>query len=234
MAGYITSLPAAVALTGLELLEVSQPSDSVTITATTISAAASDNSFNDSANGFVAAGFAIGDRVGVLGFTGNTANNLLVGTLTAVAAGKLTVGGTDGDVIVDDAAGESVTIFKWVSSRATAAEVAALTSAAAAPVVTESGTTYDLDAADAGSYIRFTNTGAKTVTVRDNADHALPAGGEWHIRNVGANDLTLIEDTAVTITPPAAGTLVIPTGGTVTLKQVTTDEFDLFGVTVPA
>jgi hypothetical protein len=80
-----------------------------TITASTISAAASDNSFNDSGNGFVAAGFAVGMGVTVSGFTGNTANN---GTfvVTAVAAGKITIGGTDGDVIVDDAAGESVTI----------------------------------------------------------------------------------------------------------------------------
>ena len=103
-----------------------------------------------------------------------------------------------------------------------------------APVATESGTTYDLASADEGKYIRFTNTSAKTVNVRDEVDHALPANGEWHIRNVGANDLTLDEDTAVTINPPADGTLVVPPGGTVTLKRVAEDEFDLFGVTVPA
>jgi hypothetical protein len=81
----------------------------VTITAATISAAAADNSFNDSGSGFVSAGFAVGMAVTVSGFTGNTANN---GTfiVTTAAAGKLTIGGADGDVIVDDAAGESVTI----------------------------------------------------------------------------------------------------------------------------
>jgi hypothetical protein len=57
--------------------------------------------------------------VRVQGFTGNTTNNILVGTITALTAGKMTIGGTDGDVIVDDAAGESVTISKWVSRRAT-------------------------------------------------------------------------------------------------------------------
>lgn len=81
-----------------------------TKTATTISAVASDNSYNDSGNGFVTAGFSVGDKVNVTGFTGNVANNITGGTITSVAAGKIIIGGTDGDVIVDDAAGESVTI----------------------------------------------------------------------------------------------------------------------------
>lgn len=81
-----------------------------TKTGTTISAAAADNSFNDSGNGFVAAGFEVGDEVTVSGFTGNIVNNIAKGIITAVAAGKITIGGADGDVIVDDAAGEAVTI----------------------------------------------------------------------------------------------------------------------------
>lgn len=81
-----------------------------TKTATTISAAAADNSYNDSGSGFVTAGFEVGDVVTVSGFTGDVANNITSGVITAVAAGKITIGGTDGDVIADDAAGESVTI----------------------------------------------------------------------------------------------------------------------------
>jgi len=81
-----------------------------TKTATTISAAAADNSFNDSGLGFVAAGFLVGDEVVVSGFTGDVANNLASGVVTALTAGKMTIGGADGNVIVDDAAGESVTI----------------------------------------------------------------------------------------------------------------------------
>jgi hypothetical protein len=80
------------------------------ITASTISAAAADNSFNDSGSGFIAAGFEVGDAVTVTGFTGDVANNIASGVITALTAGKMTIGGTDGDVIVDDAAGESVTI----------------------------------------------------------------------------------------------------------------------------
>jgi len=152
MTGYITSLPAATALTGAELLEVSQLSTTVTISAGTISAIASDNSYNDSGNGFVAAGFAVGNRVKVTGFTGNVANNILVGTITVLTAGKMTIGGTDGDVIVDDAAGETVIISKWVSRRTTAAEIAAVAASplpvggSAGQVLTKlSGTDGDVD-----------------------------------------------------------------------------------------
>lgn len=80
------------------------------ISAGTLSAAASDNSFNDSGSGFVTAGFKVGMHVGVRGFTGNTANNINDGVITALTASKMTIGGTDGDVIVDDAAGETVVI----------------------------------------------------------------------------------------------------------------------------
>ena len=120
----ITDLPAASTLSGEELLEVSQLSTTVRVTGTTISAQASDNSYNDSGAGFVAAGFAVGDRVRVSGFTGNVANNILVGTITALTTSKMTIGGADGDVIVDDAAGESVTIAKWTSRRVEASDLA--------------------------------------------------------------------------------------------------------------
>lgn len=124
MAGQsISQMTAAGALGGTELLEIATLSSTVTITGTTISAQASDNSFNDSGNGFVTAGFAIGDRVKVTGFTGNTANNIFSALVTGLAAGKMTIGGTDGDVIVDDAAGESVTITKWVTRRADLSDI---------------------------------------------------------------------------------------------------------------
>lgn len=112
-------------LAGTELMEMSQLSSTVKITATTISAAAADNSYNDSALGFGAAGFLVGDRVKVTGFTGNVVNNILTGVITALTNGKMTIGGTDGDVIVDDAAGESVTIQKWTTKRATVKDVGA-------------------------------------------------------------------------------------------------------------
>lgn len=228
----ITDLSAASALVGTELVEVSQLSATVTISAATLSAQASDNSYNDSGAGFVAAGFAVGNRVRVSGFTGNVANNILVGVITALTAGKMTIGGTDGDVIVDDAAGETVTISKWTSARIDVQAIADLKNLFGATITT-AGTAYNLDNADRGKYNRFTNASAKTITVRTNATHALTADAEWHFRNVGAADLTVSPAGGVTISSPAGGSLVIPAGGTATLKRVATDTFDLFGVTNP-
>jgi hypothetical protein len=80
------------------------------ITAATLSAAAVDKSLNDSANLFLKKGFLPGQVVSVRGFGGNAANNLQSKTIDEVTAGKMTFVGTGGDAIVDDAAGESVTI----------------------------------------------------------------------------------------------------------------------------
>lgn len=125
MAKKVSTLTAAGTLTGNELVMVSQLSTTVTITATTISAQASDNSYNDSGSGFVTAGFAVDDQVRVTGFTGNVANNIVSGKITLLNASKMVIGGTDGDVIVDDAAGESVTITKWDSARTTIDDILA-------------------------------------------------------------------------------------------------------------
>lgn len=80
-------------------------------TATTLSIATADDSLNDSANGFIVAGFEVGDIIILSGFTGTPANN---GTflITSVAAGKLILQNPDATaaVFVDDAAGESVTV----------------------------------------------------------------------------------------------------------------------------
>lgn len=123
----ISKFTAAVTpFTGEELLEVSQLSATVTRTATTISALASDNSYNDSATGFISAGFAVGDRVRVKGFsTSGGVNNILSAQITALTTGKMTIGGTDGNVIVDESAGASITITKWTTKRCTAKDVGA-------------------------------------------------------------------------------------------------------------
>lgn len=131
MAGFITDLPAAASVLGAELVEVAKRSPTVTMTATTISAAASDNSFNDSADGFIATGFAEGDRVGSEGFTGDTANNIFVGTIETLTASKMIIASPEGDVLIDDAEGESVTIWKWESNRLTLQEVVDLVGSSA-------------------------------------------------------------------------------------------------------
>ena len=232
----ITDMAAASPLLGGELFELSQLSTTVKITAATISAASADNSFNDSAFGFIAAGFAVNDRVRVSGFTGNVANNILVGTITALTTDKMTIGGTDGDVIVTDAEGESVTIAKWKTVQTSLADVVGLAgsgSASLSPVQTEAGN-YTVLADDAGNFIRLTGAVAKTVTVGPDAGEAMPANGEWHFRNVGAGNATLVAGSGVTINAPAGGTLAVEPGGTVTLKRAAVNVFDLLGQTVSA
>lgn len=95
-------------------------------------------------------------------------------------------------------------------------------------------TTADLLTSNAGKYHRFTNTSAKTLTVRPNATHAIAQDAEFHLRNVGAADLTIVAGSGVTVNPPNGGTLVVPEGGTVTIKRVAEDVFDLLGQTVAA
>ena len=81
----------------------------VTDTGITFDVDQTDNSINDSDSNFIVAGFAVGDLVTVTGFT-TSANNLVDGKITALTAGKMTFGGTDGDALVTEAVGDTVTI----------------------------------------------------------------------------------------------------------------------------
>ena len=126
MAIRIGELIDAAGLTGDELLEVSRPS-SIVMTASTISAALSDNSLNDSAAGFVAAGFNVGDSVHIEGFS-TPGNNAFAARIDALTAGKMTLIGA---ALVDESAGTSVTVTKRESRRTTAQEVADLAGGAA-------------------------------------------------------------------------------------------------------
>lgn len=78
-----------------------------TITAVTLAAVGATSTITDSGNGLLAAGFRPGDTITISGFTGTPANNQLT-TVTSVAStgASMVIAGT----LVDDAAGESVTI----------------------------------------------------------------------------------------------------------------------------
>lgn len=93
---------------------------------------------------------------------------------------------------------------------------------------------YTVAPGDVGNYIRLTNASAKAITVDPESTTALPDNGEWHFRNVGLGDATFTEGSGVTINPPNGGTLVVPQDGTVTLKRVAADEFDLVGQVIAA
>jgi branched-subunit amino acid aminotransferase/4-amino-4-deoxychorismate lyase len=93
-------------------------------------------------------------------------------------------------------------------------------------------TNFDVDASNNFNYLWFTSTSAKTVTVRPDADHTLPVNYELNIRNAAASNLTFVQGSGVTITPPAGGTLVVPPNGTVTLKRAAVNIYHLIGQVV--
>jgi hypothetical protein len=123
MAQSVSQFPSVTAA-GSDLVPLTRLSTTVVYTDTTISAAASDNSLNDSADQFVAEGFEVGQRINIAGFTGDTDNNFHSAEILSVTAGKIVLGADT--VLVDDAAGESVTITAWESVRGTAQGVADL------------------------------------------------------------------------------------------------------------
>lgn len=223
----ITGMPAAATLSGDELVELSQLSGTVTISAATISAAAADNSFNDSGSGFVTAGFDVGDRVNVTGFTGNVVNNIFVGAVTALTAGKMTIGGTDGDVIVDDAAGETVVITKWATVRTTAQDIATLASGIASAYRVG----FFFTTAPAASEILLLHTFPDDVDFADDFADA--------VADIGTNPAATF-NLDVLKNGSSVGTISISTGGTVTFTTtggavsfVTGDQLRIVGPASP-
>lgn len=89
----------------LEGLLMAAFATAVNITGTTFSAAQSDNSFNDSGNGFVSGNIIVNQWIRVSGFT--TAANNGYFKVSSVVAGKVVV---TGGTLVDEVAGDTVTI----------------------------------------------------------------------------------------------------------------------------
>lgn len=89
---------------------------------------------------------------------------------------------------------------------------------------------YSLVLTDSGKYIRMNKSTAVNLTVQDNSDVAFPVGTQIVVRQVGAGQVTLVEDTAVTINIPTGKTLLLRgQGSTVSLIKVATDEWDCTG-----
>lgn len=231
----ISNMTAAGTLTGDELVELSQLSTSVTKTATTISATASDNSYNDSGAGFVAAGFAINDVVRVTGFTGDTANNIHSAVVTAVTTTKLTIGGTDGNVIVDDAAGESVTITKWETRRKTlfGDGLGALDVGFRAIPQNSKSANYTCVAADSGKHIFHpaADTNARTFTIPANSSVAYPVGTVLTFVNETTEvvSIAITTDTLTLAGTASTGTRSLAINGIATAIKITSTKWLING-----
>lgn len=101
--------------------------------------------------------------------------------------------------------------------------------AAGAPVVDFGDELLDATQTNAGTYVRFTHAGP-TFTFDAETDYKI--GHEYHARYEGSGTLTLAGANGFTLNAPADGSLVVPPGGTVTVKIVGASEADVMGVTL--
>lgn len=179
----ITDFPASENLVDDTLTEVAEKSEDTKIEAVTISAASADNSFNDSGGGFIAAGFAPTMRVNVEGFVTNSENNLLVGTITDLTASKMTLAGTDGDVILDEAEGATVTIRAWESRAASAKDIFDYLLTKASPVTLSSASA--VVPVDMAEGVNFTLTLDEDTEIANPANAPIGQSGTIYVTQDG-------------------------------------------------
>jgi len=216
-------------LAGNEQVLVSQLSTTVKIEGTTISAQASDQSFNDSGGGLLSAGFQVDRKVNVIGFTsGGTVNNIYSAKITALTANKMTIGGADGAVIVDASAGDTVTITQWVSARA---DYPPPPSSTWPQINTVTGTTDTLALTDLHQWSEYTNASGCAITVPPESSVAWPDGAEIHSAST-QDTCTFVEGSGVTILVPSGFELETVTDSAWTLKKVGTNTWRLIGYLV--
>lgn len=104
----------------------------------------------------------------------------------------------------------------------------------AMPIQNLPDSSVDLTPDHVNKYNRLTYTGAKTITIKADADELIATKSQINIRAIGTGDLTLSPAVGVTVNLPADGTLVLAQGMYVTLVKVGADEWDLLGYTVLA
>jgi Major tropism determinant N-terminal domain len=96
-------------------------------------------------------------------------------------------------------------------------------------ISTVASNSYTLLITDAEKYLRFTNTGVKTLTIPTNANVAFPIGTTISGMSVGTNQLTIAPGSGVTVNTPETLRLRNKTFVSFVLTKVGTDEWDLAG-----
>lgn len=97
-------------------------------------------------------------------------------------------------------------------------------------LVTEAGSSRSVSTSDAGKYLRFTGTGAKTATFDSTAGFS--TNQEFHVTNRAASgDVTLTAAGSMVLNAPKGGSLVLEPGDTVTVKMVASAAADVMGST---
>lgn len=101
---------------------------------------------------------------------------------------------------------------------------------ASTPIIAIAGTSHTLATANAGAMLRYSATGAKTLTVDAATGHT--AGAIYHVTNrAAAGDLTLTPVGGMVLNAPKGGTLVLEPGDTVSLHCVSGSVMDVYGST---
>lgn len=154
-----------------------------TISAATISASSTDNSFNDSANGFITAGFAAGDVLTTTGFT-NGANNSTSAVVVSVTAGKMIVSGAT-------LATEAASAGRSITSNAEPLTAGTI----------RRSFTIERNFADIGQYLRYVGTEFDGFDVDVKAEGIVPI-----VFNVLGQDQTSASTPIAGATYPAAPT----------------------------
>lgn len=125
---------------------------------------------------------------------------------------------------------ESVPVVKdGVTQRATPQQFAELVTVPVLrkTITTEGAQTRNASNDDNWKYIRFTNTLAKTYTFTDTA--ALTAGYEWTVKNASDNSELTIAGSGVTINRMENKAAIVPIGGVVQIKVISTTQIDIYG-----
>lgn len=95
--------------------------------------------------------------------------------------------------------------------------------------ITDTTTSRILSLTDVDKYIRFTNTGAISVTIPTNTSVAIPIDSDIHIRQANTGQITLVPENG-TVTIATAETLKTrKIGSTLTIRKVDVNQWDVFG-----
>jgi hypothetical protein len=160
-----------------------------------------------SAGRFLTWGFKVGQEVMVRGFT-TEANNISTGIITALTASKMTIGGTDGDGIADEAAGDTVTICS-VASDATYGDVTIASDYVAGTIPPQY---LDADGTPIGSLVVFDPANPPDVTALISTQAVISHGETVAVKTNGGNSsdnaTATVANHACTVALPATKTVV--------------------------
>ena len=124
--------------------------------------------------------------------------------------------------------GSSITV--WLEDGTSFGPFTLPTATPLIPVGTIAETTYTLELADRGAYLRCTNVTGCIVTIPADAEVAIPIGSEYYFRQVAVSAVIFDAPSGVTLNGiDGYSDATAMRGAMAMLKKVDTDEWDLCG-----